>query len=192
VSVGRRRRYAGWAIVIVLSIVELVALFYGKPSELQRHPAAMAFVTVVGYSVPMVQAFTLCSAAANVGSGFMLALNVVFFPLKLAAIYLAHPRRFLTYSRGLRGAFAGFYALLIGLVALVPTYIYGWMLAPGDYALPSLERKVSALCSGGVAAFLTATLQSGFALLCSYAAVVILVGAARNLLLIGRSTSNIR
>ncbi|WP_139200884.1 hypothetical protein [Polaromonas sp. JS666] len=164
----------GWGVVIGLSFLELMASLYGRPSVLVPYPEITAFVAAVGQWVPMVQSFARCAAGLDTGSGLMLALDAVFFPIKLVALYYAHPRQLLQLVRGWRAVWGAFYVFLFAAVALVPTYIWGWLFAPGDAGLASINRKTSALCAGGGAAFFAALIQGGFALSCAYFSVVIL------------------
>jgi hypothetical protein len=178
---GKPRVAAGWTVVLCLTLVELAAVTHGTPSAIRRYPALGEFVTTVGQWVPMVQSFDRCAAASNAGTGLMLALMAVFFPIKLAAIYYAHPQKLSNPDRGWRGAFGMFYVVLFALVGLVPAYVFGWIFSPGGSGLASIDRKTSLLCGGGLPAFVTGTMQSSFALLCAYASACVLVFLLRSL-----------
>lgn len=177
---NRQRLFIGWGIVIGLSLFELLAVLYGRPSALANYPVLTKFVSVIGEWVPLVQSFSRCAARFDAGSGLMLALNVVFFPIKLAALYYAHPKKLSNPDKGLRAIWGSFYMFLIALVATIPTYI--WLLfAPGDSGLASINKKTSALCSGGLPAFMAEVVQGGFALLGAYVSLVIFIGIFRSL-----------
>lgn len=177
----KHRLYVGWCILIGLTLLELLAVLYGKPSALQPYPFISAFVRAVGEWVPVVQSFGRCAAQVDAGTGLMLALNATFFPFKLAAVYFAHPKKLTNPDQGWRAVWGMFYMLLIAVVALLPAYIWGWMFAPGDIGLASINKKTSTLCSGGWDAFVSASIQGGFAVLGAYVSIVIFVGLARSL-----------
>ena len=176
----RRNAIVGWGIVVGLTFLEMLAVLFGKPSVLKAYPLIASFVAAVGEWIPLVQSFGRCAARVDAGSGLMLALNVVFFPIKLAALYFAHPKKIANPDRGWRGIFGVLYVFLIALVALVPTYIYGWIFAPGDSGLGAINKKTSALCHGGLSGFFSGMIQSGFSLLCAYVSLVIFIGILRS------------
>lgn len=179
----KHRLYVGWCILIGLTLLELLAVLYGKPSALQPYPFISAFVRAVGEWVPVVQSFGRCAAQVDAGTGLMLALNATFFPFKLAAVYFAHPKKLTNPDQGWRAVWGMFYMFLIAVVALVPVLMFyvGWGNAGEPSDLLSVRRKFSALCAGGPQAFIAAQIQSGFALLCAFTSVVIFVGLARSL-----------
>lgn len=180
--VTRSRLIIGWGIVIGLSLLELTAALYGRPSVLATYPAIAAFVGATGQWVPMVQSFAHCAARFDAGSGLMLALNVAFFPVKLIALYCAYPIRLEILHKGLKALFGGFYVLMYALVGLVPAYIWGYYFDAGDMGLNSLNRKASALCAGGWSGFTTQLVQGGFALVCAFFSVILFTGIFRSLM----------
>jgi hypothetical protein len=177
----RRRRLIGWGVVVGLTMLELLAALLARPSVLQGYPFAAAFIDAVGDWIPVVESFSRCAATRDATSGLVLVLNFVFLPVKLAALCYAHP--FFprpTPYRGWRRAWAVTSAILVGALALVPLYLWS-TLEPTVYGLRSLDRKIDALCSGGIDSFLAATLQGGFALLGAYAAVLVIAAMLRGL-----------
>jgi len=167
-SLARSRRLIiGWGVVIGLSFLELLAALYGRPSVLVPYPAITELVSAVGQWIPMVQSFARCAARLDTGGGLMLALNMAFFPVKLAALYYAYPISSKSPNKGLKAFLGGLYVLLYALVGLVPAYVWGFYFDPGDMGLNSLNRKASALCSGGFSGFVVELIQGGFALLCA-------------------------
>jgi hypothetical protein len=180
--VTRSRLIIGWSVVIGLSFLELMAAVYGRPSVLTPYPAITAFVAAVGQWVPMVHSFARCAARLDSGSGLMLALNMAFLPVKLMALYYAYPISLKSPDRGLKAFMGGFYVLLYALVGLVPAYIWGYYFDPGDMGLNSLNRKASALCSGGFSGFTVALIQGGFALVCAFFSLILFAGIFRSLI----------
>jgi hypothetical protein len=176
------RHFIGWGVFIFLSCLELLAALYARPSVLVQIPFLLVFVQQVGEWIPLVESFSRCAAKLDSGSGLMLALNVVFFPIKLAAVYYAHPKKMQNPDTGLKAVFGTFYVFMIALVALVPTVLWfgGWF-APGDYGLASINNKVNAICHGGTSGFFATFLQGGFAITCAYMSLAIFIGIGRSL-----------
>ena len=179
-SADHRRLIIGWSIVAGLSFSELMGALYGRPSVLAPYPAITAFVAAVGQWVPMVHSFARCAARLDAGSGLMLALNVAFFPVKLAALYYAYPTSSKSPHKGFKAFFGGVYVLLYALVGLVPAYVWLYYFDPGDMGLNSLNRKTSALCAGGWGGFITQLIQGGFALVCALFSLILLSAIFRN------------
>ncbi len=108
----------------------------------------------------------------------MLALNVLFFPIKLVALLYAHTWQVRNPDAGLRGAWNWFYLSMLALVATVPVVM--WLSLTNDAAaLPSLDRKLGALCHGGMNAFWAAQMQGGFALLGAWFSATVFIGVMR-------------
>lgn len=173
------RKWIGWAVVVVLSAIELLANLHGRPSIIKSTEALAGFVDLMSQMSPMVQSFARCAARGDVGSGLMLALNVAFYPLKLAALCYAHPANIRIQGNRSRRFFGEAYAFLIALVALVPTYIWVWRFSSGDMGLASVNRRTHALCAGGYPAYFAALLESGLSLLCAYVSAVLLLAIFR-------------
>jgi hypothetical protein len=129
-----------------------------------------------------VDSFARCAAKLDTGSGLMLALNAVLFPFKLAAIYYAHPKKMQNPDKGWKAVFGTFYVFMIALVALVPLYLwFGGLVAPGDYGLSTINRKVKSLCIGGFPGFRASLIQGGFALAGTYVSLLIFISIGRSI-----------
>lgn len=176
------RRLVGWGIVVTLCFLELLAALYAAPSVLIRTPWVLGLVEKIGEWVPLVQSFSRCAAKLDSGSGLMLALNVIFFPIKLGAIYYAHPKKLQNPDKGWKAAFGTFYVFLIALVALVPILLFyvGWGNVAESTGLSSIDRKMVALCRGGTAGFIASVIQGGFAMLGAYVSLIIFLGIGRS------------
>jgi len=179
-SLTMRRRLAGWGIVISLCLVELWASLYAQSSGLGALPLVVGLVRSMGEIIPSIANISACSVVGTAG-GFMIMLNMLFFPVKLTAIYFAHPHTNPTPPPpGWKGVWSMFYGFMISLATLVPTLMWV-LLSPTPTGLRSLDARLSALCAGGLPSFVAATVQGGFALLGAFCSVMILISIFRAL-----------
>jgi hypothetical protein len=192
----RKRLLVGFILVFLLYAIELLAVLYGRPSALIKSlPWLLAFVQALAAWVPVIAKLELCNAAADTGTGLMLSFSVVFFPLKLAALYYAFPSTVpspeLSWKEMWGGtwpsaAWNSFYALMIAIACLLPAVaVYGPLFDPAVPApaeLPRARARQIALCVGGERAFLA---WLGYRALCLAAAFMSLrffSGMARRLI----------
>lgn len=173
-----RHLWAGWFVVATLSMFEFLAAQYGEPLILQSSVLLKRWIEALGSVIPMVDSFGRCSDQLGTGSKLMLALDWTFFPIKLGALYLAHPKKLANPEQGWRRIWASVYVFLIALVALVPLLMWAY-LQPSASDLGSLNFKKAALCRGGLDAFSVAMVQGGFALAGAYVSLLILIGLLR-------------
>jgi hypothetical protein len=162
---NKTRQLIGWSLVVALSVLELAAAL-GLPGMALVRSGIVPLTVQVAEFFPLVSEFASCAGVNETDVRTLLALNVVFLPLKFVCVLVALPpwtRISATHVSAL--AWKRFYAFMIGMVAVIPLVV--WLaFKPTAYGLWSLNAKASALCQGGLAAFNVATLQSGFALLC--------------------------
>ncbi len=176
-KLARSRLAVGWGVVLFLVAIEFLIL--NRPHLFRSYtdlsgPSPLSFMR---QHSTLVESFARCSTAET-AVGFMLALNLLFFPVKLVALLFAHTWHVRNPDDGLRGAWNWFYLSMLALVATVPVVM--WLSLTNDAAtLPSLDRKLSALCHGGMNAFLAAQIQGGFALLGAWFSATVFIGVMR-------------
>lgn len=176
-QLAKRRLVLGWGVVLLLVAVEFLIL--NRPSLFRSYtdlsgPSPLSFMR---QHFTLVESFARCSKAET-AVGFMLALSVLFFPIKLVALLHAHTWQVRNPDVGFRGVWNWFYLSMLALVGTVPLVM--WLSLTNDAsALPSLDRKLGALCHGGMNAFLAAQMQGGFALLGAWFSATVAIGAMR-------------
>lgn len=173
----KRRLVVGWGVVLFLVAIEFLILkwpyLFHSYTDLSG-PSPLSFMRE---HFTLVESFARCTKAET-AVGFMLAVNVLFFPIKLVALLYAHTWLVRNPDAGLRGVWNWFYLSMVALVATVPLVM--WLSLTNEAtALPSLDRKLHALCHGGMRAFLAAQMQGGFALLGAWFSATVFIGAMR-------------
>lgn len=187
----RQRILVGMSVVVAMYLMEWLAALHGGQSKLQQLPTLSAFVDFMAQWVMPIARFGRCAVPSDAGTALMIALSAAFFPLKLGALCYAFPARPLPTASNWRDTLGGtyskaawriFYAVMIAVVCLVPT----WIFFGPPFSQPSTENSLAisrvreaAMCKGGTPAFVAWGLYSTFAIASAFVSVTIVKSLSR-------------